>query len=50
MTLLIFDGMELLIPFIPAGNPEKYKEKAVLAVSTVVRYKQSLYFSLVPTL
>ncbi len=35
---------------IPAGNPEKYKEKAVLAVSTVVRYKESLYFSLVPTL
>jgi len=31
----------------PAGNPEKYKKKAVLA-SSPRPYKQSLYFSLVP--
>jgi len=27
---------------LPAGNSEKYKEKAVLAISTMVRYKESL--------
>jgi len=30
------------------GSPEKYKGKPVLAVGHVGRYKDSLYFSLVP--
>jgi len=31
------------------GNQEKYKQKPILGLACIGRYKQSLYFSLVPT-
>jgi len=36
-------GLQVLI-----GNPEKYKKMPVLTIGHVGRYKDSLYFSLVP--